>query len=130
MHEYIFQDLFEWAGQPRNISIYKEEDVIGGQSIEYSDPFDIVNDVHHVLSDIAMASGYCSVRLAAYVAFLKRLIIELLPLLKVHHCGGIDKFKNSTNMDMSKDTLVEWEHLYTFLPELYAEYKDQPLDAD
>lgn len=27
-------------------------------------------------------------------------------------------------------TLVEWEHLYTFLPELYAEYKDQPLDAD
>ncbi|WP_156035892.1 hypothetical protein [Butyrivibrio sp. AE3004] len=61
---------------------------------------------------------------------MKRLIIELLPLLKVHHCGGIDKFKNSTNMDMSKDTLVEWEHLYTFLPELYAEYKDQPLDAD
>ena len=34
MHEYIFQDLFEWAGQPRNISIYKEEDVIGGQSID------------------------------------------------------------------------------------------------
>lgn len=27
-------------------------------------------------------------------------------------------------------TLVEWEHLYTFLPELYAEYKDQPVDAD
>lgn len=27
-------------------------------------------------------------------------------------------------------TLVEWEHLYTFLPELYAEYKDQPADAD
>ncbi|WP_022761719.1 Fic family protein [Butyrivibrio sp. AD3002] len=36
----------------RNISIYKEEDVLGGQSIEYSDPFDIVNDVHHVLSDM------------------------------------------------------------------------------
>ncbi|MCD8122438.1 MAG: hypothetical protein LUE65_09435 [Clostridiales bacterium] len=27
-------------------------------------------------------------------------------------------------------TLVEWEHLYTFLPELYAEYKDLPMDAD
>lgn len=52
MHEYIFQDLFEWAGRPRNIAIYKEEDVLGGQSIEYSDPFDIVNDVHHVLSDM------------------------------------------------------------------------------
>ena len=27
-------------------------------------------------------------------------------------------------------TLVEWEHLYTFLPEQYAEYHDQPADAD
>lgn len=52
MHEYIFQDLFDWAGQPRNIAIYKEEDILGGQSVEYSDPFDIVTDVHHVLSDM------------------------------------------------------------------------------
>lgn len=27
-------------------------------------------------------------------------------------------------------TLVEWNHLYTFLPDLYEEYKDQPADAD
>lgn len=46
MHEYIFQDLYEWAGKPRTISIYKEEDVLGGMSVEYSDPFDIVTDVH------------------------------------------------------------------------------------
>ena len=29
MHEYIFGDLFEWAGVPRTISIYKEEDMVG-----------------------------------------------------------------------------------------------------
>ena len=52
MHEFIFQDIFEWAGKPRTISIYKEEDVLGGQSIEYSDPFDIVRDLHHVLYDM------------------------------------------------------------------------------
>ncbi len=52
MHEYIFGDLFDWAGVPRTISIYKEEDVLGGQSVEYSDPFDIVNDVHHALLDM------------------------------------------------------------------------------
>ena len=52
MHEFIFQDIFEWAGKPRTISIYKEEDVLGGQSIEYSDPFDIVKDLHHVLHDM------------------------------------------------------------------------------
>ncbi|ROQ39389.1 hypothetical protein EDF46_1015 [Frondihabitans sp. PhB188] len=27
-------------------------------------------------------------------------------------------------------TLVEWEHLNTYLPDLYAEYHDQPIDAD
>jgi hypothetical protein len=27
-------------------------------------------------------------------------------------------------------TLIEWEHLNTFLPDLYAEYKEQPIDAD
>ena len=52
MHEYIFRDLYEWACVSRTISIYKEEDVLGGQSVEYSDPFDIVNDIHHVLSDM------------------------------------------------------------------------------
>ena len=49
---YIFQDIFEWAGEVRTISIYKEEDVLGRLSVEYSDPFDIVNDLHHVLSDM------------------------------------------------------------------------------
>lgn len=41
MHYFIFQDLFDWAGQPRTISIYKEEDVLGGLSVEYSEPVDI-----------------------------------------------------------------------------------------
>ena len=52
MHEYLFQDIFEWAGEVRTISIYKEEDVLGRLSVEYSDPFDIINDLHHVLSDM------------------------------------------------------------------------------
>ena len=52
MHHYIFQDLDEWAGEPRIIAIYKEEDVLGGMSVEYSDPFDIVKDIHNILSDM------------------------------------------------------------------------------
>ena len=52
MHGYIFQDLFEWAGRPRTISIYKEEDVLGGQSIEYSNPANIANDIYHALWDM------------------------------------------------------------------------------
>lgn len=52
MHHYIFQDLYEWAGEPRIIAIYKGEDVLGGMSVEYSDPFDIVKDIHNILSDM------------------------------------------------------------------------------
>lgn len=37
MHYYIFQDLYDWAGQPRIINIEKSEPVLGGISIEYSD---------------------------------------------------------------------------------------------
>lgn len=41
MHDYIFQDLYDWSGQPRIINIEKSEPVLGGISIEYSDFQDI-----------------------------------------------------------------------------------------
>lgn len=52
MHYFLFQDLYDWAGKPRIISIYKEEDVLGGMSVEYSDPFDIVKDVQNILKEM------------------------------------------------------------------------------
>ena len=42
MHKFIFQDIFDWAGEPRTIAIYKEEGILQGQSVEYSDPGDIM----------------------------------------------------------------------------------------
>ncbi len=50
MHKYIFQDIFEWAGQQRKQNIYKEEPVLGGLSIDYSDMFDIPKDSEHALA--------------------------------------------------------------------------------
>ena len=52
MHQYIFQDIYDWAGTPRIIDIYKEEGVLGGMSIEYSDPFDIVMDLSYTLKEM------------------------------------------------------------------------------
>lgn len=52
MHEYIFQDIYEWAGEPRRILIYKEEPVLGGMSVEYSDPIDIRRDLQNALIDM------------------------------------------------------------------------------
>lgn len=36
MHEYVFQDLFEWAGKLRTIDIEKPEAVLGGLSLDYT----------------------------------------------------------------------------------------------
>lgn len=35
MHKYIFKDLYEWAGKPRSIDLYKSEDILNGFSIIY-----------------------------------------------------------------------------------------------
>ena len=80
MHHYIFQDLYEWAGEPRSIAIYKEEDVLGGMSIEYSDPFDIVRDIHNILSDLREKSWEDMDRKQATVEFCD----SLARLWKVH----------------------------------------------
>lgn len=50
MHYYIFQDLYDWAGQPRIINIEKSEPVLGGISIEYSEFQDIKIMASSVLS--------------------------------------------------------------------------------
>lgn len=37
IHFFLFQDLYEWAGEFRSINIYKSELVLGGVSVMYSD---------------------------------------------------------------------------------------------
>ncbi len=44
--------MFEWAGQQRKLNIYKEEPVLGGLSIDYSDVFGIPKDAERVLSEM------------------------------------------------------------------------------
>lgn len=80
MHHYIFQDLYEWAGEPRIISIYKEEDVLGGMSVEYSEPFDITKDIHFILSDMRQKLWKDMDRKQASVEFCS----SLARLWKVH----------------------------------------------
>jgi cell filamentation protein len=35
VHKFIFDDIYDWAGEIRTISIYKEEAVLGGLSLNY-----------------------------------------------------------------------------------------------
>ena len=52
VHRYIFQDIYEWAGQPRKLNIYKEEPVLGGLSVDYSDVTTISKDTEDVLLEM------------------------------------------------------------------------------
>ena len=52
MHYYIFQDIYDWAGQQRKLNIYKEEPVLGGLSVNYSDVFDIAKDATFALNEM------------------------------------------------------------------------------
>jgi len=36
IHKTLFENVYEWAGRPRRINIYKEEQVLDGLSVEYA----------------------------------------------------------------------------------------------
>lgn len=41
MHRFIFGDIYEWAGEEREIPIEKREEVLGGLSVQYAYPSEI-----------------------------------------------------------------------------------------
>ncbi|MDR0220532.1 MAG: Fic family protein [Lachnospiraceae bacterium] len=50
IHRYIFKDIYEWAGTPRSINIRKDEKVLGGLSVEYTEASEIEASVERVLA--------------------------------------------------------------------------------
>ena len=52
IHHHIFSDIFEWAGQFRTVPLYKEELVIPGISIPYSEPKNIERDLRAKLNEL------------------------------------------------------------------------------
>jgi len=51
-HQYIFQDIFEWAGLIRVINMEKAESVLGGLSVEYSDTAKIKTHLNSALTHL------------------------------------------------------------------------------
>lgn len=80
MHYYIFQDIYEWAGQPRIINIIKPEPALGNISIEYSEFQDIKKDTTSVLSQMR-AFNWNKISLQEKPVYISKLMAELW---KVH----------------------------------------------
>ena len=45
IHKILFKEIYIWAGKPRTINIYKNEPVLGGLSVNYSDYQSIDDDL-------------------------------------------------------------------------------------
>ena len=52
IHERLFKEVYSWAGKVRTINIYKEEPVLSGLSVEYSDCKSINKDLNRIQKDI------------------------------------------------------------------------------
>ena len=48
IHHFIFNDLYTWAGEFRTVDIFKNERVLGGLSVKYSNENEIVSDLKKV----------------------------------------------------------------------------------
>ena len=53
IHRIIFDALFEWAGSYRTISVIKREAVLGGDSVRYSHPSKIKQELNEISKEIA-----------------------------------------------------------------------------
>ena len=49
IHKHIFEDIYDWAGKLRTVPIYKEEVVIPGLSLDYSEPKNIKKELTECL---------------------------------------------------------------------------------
>lgn len=52
IHKKLFSEVYSWAGKARTINIYKEEIVLSGLSVEYSDYGDITRDLEKIQKDM------------------------------------------------------------------------------
>jgi len=52
IHKHIFEDIFDWAGEFRTVPVYKDEIVIPGLSLEYSEPKNIEKELISCLDKI------------------------------------------------------------------------------
>lgn len=52
VHKYIFSDIYDWAGEIRTISIYKEEAVLGGLSLNYGNILSIQVQIESLIDEM------------------------------------------------------------------------------
>ena len=52
LHKYIFEDIYDWAGEFRTIQLVKGERVLGGDTVKYSNPENIKDDLAAAINNL------------------------------------------------------------------------------
>lgn len=52
IHEYIFGQIYDWAGEFRSIQMVKYEDILGGDTVQYAYPKEIKRQLNSIMKEI------------------------------------------------------------------------------
>ena len=80
IHYRLFRDIFDWAGEIRVINMEKDEVVLGGLSVEYTEVFEVTREVEVVLEEM---NGYMWEK-ASFEGIVKNFADFMARLWKVH----------------------------------------------
>ena len=58
IHKHIFEDIYNWAGEYRTVPLVKEELVLPGYSLPYTEPKNIEKELIHKLNDLNKIAWY------------------------------------------------------------------------
>lgn len=80
IHKMLFENVYEWAGEIRKINIYKEEPVLSGLSVEYSDYKSINKDLNKIQHEI----DSCKLSELSKKELIHKITIIISSIWKVH----------------------------------------------
>lgn len=52
IHKYILEDIYDWAGELRSVPMEKPEEVLGGDTVRYAYPKEIIPNAEKCLNEI------------------------------------------------------------------------------
>lgn len=79
IHKLVFSEVYEWAGKPRKINIFKSEQVLNGLSVIYSDYSVIKKDIKNLNKDFSKIKKTNDIE-----AIIKEIAILISRLWRIH----------------------------------------------
>lgn len=112
IHEYLFQNVYEWAGKPRVVNISKSEPVLNGLSVQYTVKKEITAEISK-LDEYFSNQQWEALRKEDYIHLITRFIAKL---------WQIHPFREGNTRTVSAFTfLLLKQHGYSYNAEIIKE---------